>query len=153
MINGIRSIALRTGLVVGACAVTATTFSATASADATDDYPIPSRILETSCDAEQIMAAVRDVRPVYYERYMIDYNNKPPDVQKGARDRIHWFFSMDYAGRRAYSEEKATNIYGEPMAFRWPNWAKIFWNNKGVAARATDVCEEYPPGDMSVWHW
>ena len=125
---------------------------ATAAADATDDYPIPNRILRTSCTAEQVMAAVRDVRPVYYERYMIDYNNKSPQVQQAAQDRIHWFFSMDYAGRRQYSENIATDIYYEQLAFAWPNWAKIFFNNKGVAARATDVCEQYPT-DMSVWVW
>lgn len=124
-----------------------------ASADATDDYPIPHRILHTTCTAEQIMAAVRDVRPVYYERYMIDYNNKSPDVQQGARDRIHWFFGMDYAGRRQYSENIATDIYYEQMAFRWPNWAKLFFNNKGVAARGTDVCAQYPPHDEAVWQW
>ncbi|MGV0740735.1 DUF5078 domain-containing protein, partial [Mycobacterium syngnathidarum] len=78
---------IATGLTVG-----------TASADATDDYPIPNRILKTPCTAEQIMAAARDVEPVYYERYMIDYNNKPVADQQGAQDRIHWFFSMDYAG-------------------------------------------------------
>ena len=48
---------------------------ATASADASDDYPIPHRMIITTCTAEQIMAAARDVDPVYYERYMIDYNN------------------------------------------------------------------------------
>lgn len=121
------------------------------SADATDDYPIPNRILHTPCTAEQIMAAVRDVRPVYYERYMIDYSNKSPDVQQAARDRIHSFFAMDYVGRRQYSENIATDIYYEQMAFAWPNWAKLFFNNKGVAARATDVCGQYPPDDGSVW--
>ena len=124
-----------------------------AAADSTDDYPIPNRILRTTCTAEQIMAAVRDVRPVYYERYMIDYNNKSPDVQQAARDRIHWFFSLDYAGRRQYSENIATDIYHEQMAFRWPNWAKLFFNNKGVAARATDVCDQYPAGEQGVWQW
>jgi hypothetical protein len=29
---------------------------------------------------------------------------------------------------------------------------KIFFNNKGVVAKATDVCSTYPPGDMSVWN-
>ena len=139
-------------------AMTATGFialavPAVASADATDDYPIPNRMLKTTCTAEQIMAAARDTDPVYYERYMIDYNNKSPDVQQAAQDRIHWFYSMDYAGRRAYSENIATDIYYEQMAFRWPNWAKLFFNNKGVAAHTTDVCAGYPPGDMSVWNW
>ncbi|WP_264035375.1 DUF5078 domain-containing protein, partial [Mycolicibacterium neworleansense] len=87
---------IRTG--VAACAVAGSLAGAgIASADATDDYPIPNRILRTPCTAEQIMAAARDVEPVYYERYMIDYNNKPVADQQGAQDRIHWFFSMDYA--------------------------------------------------------
>lgn len=126
---------------------------ATAGADATDDYPIPHRMIVTTCDAEQIMAAARDVEPVYYERYMIDYNNKSPQVQQAVRDRIHWFFGMDYAGRREYSERTATDIYYEQLAFAWPNWAKLFFNNKGVASRTTDVCAQYPPDDPSVWVW
>ena len=125
----------------------------TASADATDDYPIPHRMIVTTCTAEQIMAAARDVTPVYYERYMIDYNNKGADVQQAAQDRIHWFFSMDSAGRRQYSENIATDIYYEQLAFAWPNWAKLFFNNKGVAARTTDICQQYPAGDMSLWVW
>lgn len=141
------------GAILAALVAMPAVVPGTARADATDDYPIPNRILTTSCTAEQILAAVRDVRPVYYERYMIDYNNKTPDIQQGARDRIHWFFSMDYAGRRQYSENIATDIYYEQMAFRWPNWAKVFFNNKGVAARATDVCGQYPPDDQAVWRW
>ncbi|WP_131810047.1 DUF5078 domain-containing protein, partial [Mycolicibacterium fortuitum] len=27
------------------------------------------------------------------------------------------------------------------------------FNNKGVAANTTDVCQNYPPNDMSVWNW
>lgn len=124
-----------------------------AAADATDDYPIPNRILRTSCTPEQILAAVRDVRPVYYERYLIDYNNQSPDLQQAVRDRIHWFFAMDYTGRRQYSEDTATNAFYEPLSWQWPNWAKLFFNNKGVAARATDVCAQYPADDPSVWNW
>lgn len=124
-----------------------------ASADATDDYPIPNRILKTPCTAQQIMLAARDVEPIYFERYMTDYKNKPADVQQGARDRINWFFSLDYAGRRQYSENTATNAFFESMAWKWPNWAKLFFNNKGVAARTTDVCMNYAPDDMSVWDW
>lgn len=127
--------------------------AAVSRADATDDYPIPNHILRTSCTAEQILAAARDVEPVYYERYMTDYNNKSPDVQQAAQDRIHWFFSMDYAGRRAYSEDTATNAFYEQLAWNWPNWAKIFFNNKGVAARTTAICDRYPADDMSVWVW
>jgi hypothetical protein len=124
----------------------------TASADATDDYPIPNRMLKTTCTAEQIMAAARDVEPVYYERYMIDYNNKPPNVQQATRDKMHWFYSMDFAGRRAYSEQLATN-FADPLTVAWPNHAKLFFNNKGVAAHTTDICAQYPPDDMSVWTW
>ncbi|MBV8928478.1 MAG: DUF5078 domain-containing protein [Mycobacteriaceae bacterium] len=27
-----------------------------------------------------------------------------------------------------------------PMTASWPNWAKVFFNNKGVAAKETDHC-------------
>ena len=145
---------LRTAsIAMGALTCAAMALPGVASADATDDYPIPNRMLKTTCTVDQYMAAVRDTDPVYYERYMIDYNNKGPDVQQGARDRIYWFFSMDYAGRRAYSENIATNIHYEQMAFRWPNWAKLFFNNKGVSAHGTDVCANYPPNDPAVWTW
>jgi hypothetical protein len=105
----------------------------------------------TTCTAEQILAAARDFTPVYYERYIIDKSNRPPDVQQAAEDRIHWFFSLDAAGRRQYSEDTATNVYYEQVATHWGNWAKVFFNNKGVAAKETDNCAKYPPDDMSVW--
>jgi hypothetical protein len=141
------------GLATVAAAAALTLAPAIASADATDDYPIPNRILKTSCTAEQIMAAARDVEPVYYERYMIDYNNKSPEVHRAVQDRIHWFFSMDYAGRRQYSENTATNAFYEQLSWNWPNWAKLFFNHKGVAANTTDICMSYPSEDMSVWNW
>ena len=128
-------------------------FSGTAGADATDDYPIPNRIMRTPCTVDQYMAAVRDEDPFYFERYMIDYRNRHPDVQKGARDRIYWFFSLDYAGRRQYAENTATNVFYETMAQRWANWAKLFFNNKGVVAHATDVCMNYPPSQPEIWNW
>ena len=124
-----------------------------AAADATDEYPIPSNLLKTTCTVDQYMAAVRDTNPVYYERYMIDYNNKSPEVQRWARDRISWFFSMDYAGRRQYSEDTATNAFYEQLAWNWPNWAKLFFNNKGVVAHGTKSCATYPPTDPGVWTW
>lgn len=124
-----------------------------AAADATDEYPIPSKQIETLCDAEQYLAAVRDTSPVYFERYMLDKSNRPPDVQQAAQDRIHWFYSLDAVGRRQYSENTATNIYYEQVATRWGNWAKVFFNNKGVVAKATAVCMNYPRGDLSVWDW
>src|SRR5690349_8066986 len=92
-------------------------------------------------------------RSVYYERYMTDDKNRPVDVQDAARDRIYWFFSLDYAARRQYSEDTATNVYYEFMATRWGNWAKLFFNNKGVAAHGTDVCMNYPVSDPGIWDW
>lgn len=142
-----------TALAVAALAVPGVLRPAVASADATDDYPIPHRMIITTCTAEQIMAAARDVEPVYYERYMIDYNNKSPEVQQAAQDYIHGFFAKTPADRRAWSEELATNIYADPLVFQWPNHAKLFFNNKGVAANTTDICQQYPPADMSLWSW
>jgi hypothetical protein len=140
---------------LGAIAMAGISGPAVASADATDDYPIPNRMLKTTCTAEQIMAAARDVEPFYFERYMIDYNNHPGQ-QQATIDKMHWFYSLDYAGRRAYSEELVTN-FADPLTAAWPNHAKLFFNNKGVAAHTTDICHQYPPDDMSLWnydaHW
>ncbi|MGK2882229.1 MAG: DUF5078 domain-containing protein [Mycobacterium sp.] len=144
---------LRTGVAALAVSAGLAVVPGVAAADATDDYPIPNRILNTTCTVDQYMAAARDTSPVYYERYMIDYNNRGPDIQTMARDRIYWFFSLDYAGRRQYSENTATNVYYEQVATRWGNWAKLFFNNKGVAAHATDVCATYPVTDPTVWTW
>ena len=148
----------RRSLRIGLAAMTlglATSLSVAvpAGADATDDYPIPRRIINTTCDAEQYLQAVRDTSPVYYQRYMIDRNNRPADIQQMAQDRIHWFFSLDPVGRRQYSEDTATNIYYEQVATHWGNWAKIFFNNKGVVAKETENCQNYPRGDMSLWQW
>ena len=143
----------RAGLPALGIALIATLCPAQAAADATDDYPIPHRMIVTTCTAEQIMAAARDVEPVYYERYMIDYNNKSPEVQRAAQDYIRGFFAKTPAERRAWSEELATNIYADPLAFQWPNHAKLFFNNKGVAANTTDICANYPADDMSLWNW
>jgi hypothetical protein len=109
---------LRAATAVVAGAIAATALAAPAAADASDDYPIPNRILKTTCTVDQYMAAARDVEPVYYQRYMIDYHNRPVDVENAARDRIYWFFSLDYAGRRQYSEDTATNVLrtdGNPL--------------------------------------
>ena len=147
--RGMRILQTLTALTIAATGLA----PAIAGADATDDYPIPNRMIKTTCDAEQIMAAARDVEPVYYERYMIDYNHKSPQVQQAARDYIQGFFAKNPADRRAWSEELATNIYSDPLAFQWPNHAKLWFNNKGVAANTTDICNQYPPGDMSLWSW
>jgi hypothetical protein len=134
---------LRAGVLT--LAVCGTVVAAPGIADATDGYPIPNRILKTACTAEQIMAAARDVEPVHYERYMIDYNNHSAEIQQATQDQMHWFLSMNYADRRAYSEELATN-FADPLTVAWPNHEKLFFNNKGVAAH-------YPPADQSVWNW
>ncbi|OBK78798.1 DUF5078 domain-containing protein [Mycobacterium sp. 1274761.0] len=145
----------KAGLVVTALSAAAVALPAVASADATDDYPIPNRMLRTTCTAEQIMAAARDTDPVYFERYMIDYHNHSPDVQSATQDKMHWFYSMDYAGRRQFSEDMVTSL-GDPLTGAWPNHAKLFFNNKGVAAHTTDVCSSYPT-DPAIWdypaHW
>jgi Domain of unknown function (DUF5078) len=140
----------RGGVVIAALGISATAFAGTASADATDDYPIPHHMIITTCTAEQILAAARDYEPIYYQRYVIDKHNKSPQVQQAAIDNAHYFYSLSPADRRAYSEQMATN-FADPMTASWPNWAKVFWNNKGVAAKETEHCLDYPPGDMSVW--
>ena len=139
---------------IAALALSATLAAAPgiAAADATDDYPIPHRMIVTACTAEQIMAAARDVEPVYYERYMIDYNNHSAEVQQSTRDQMHWFYSLTPQQRRAYSEELVTN-FADPLTVAWPNHAKLFFNNNGVAAHTTDICTRYAPDDQSVWTW
>ena len=151
--SGLTSRATQVGVAAIAATMALLGAAGSASADATDDYPIPHRIIITTCDTEQYLAAVRDTSPVYFERYMIDRSNRPADVQQQAFDRIHWFFSLDAVARRQYSEDTATNVYYENVATHWGNWAKLFFNNKGVVAKATDVCMNYPRGDMSVWDW
>ena len=108
-------------------------------------------MISTTCDAEQLLAAARDYAPVYYQRYMIDYNNHP-NVNQAAQDKVHWFYSLSPADRRAYS----ANFYApqiDPLNLAWPNHMKIFFNNKGVVAKETENCQKYPRGDMSVWNW
>jgi len=141
---------LRSCVAVVALGIAASAFPPVAAADASDDYPIPHRMIITTCTAEQILAAARDFEPVYYERYMIDKHNKPPEVQQAAIDSAHYFYSLSPTDRRAYSEQMATN-FADPMTLAWPNWAKIFFNNKGVAAKETDNCANYPADDASVW--
>ena len=70
-------------------------------------------------------------------------------MQQAAIDSAH-YFSLSAEDRRAYSERMATN-FTDQVTLAWPNWAKIFFNNKGVAAITTDHCAEYPPDDMSLW--
>jgi hypothetical protein len=110
MTKTLRSLA-RCGVIAAVCGFAATALAGPAAADATDDFPIPHRMIITTCDTEQYMAAAQ------------------------------------------YSEDTATNVYYENVATHWGNWAKLFFNNKGVVAHATDVCMNYPKGDMSIWNW
>jgi uncharacterized protein DUF5078 len=48
----------------------------------------PQMNLADAMRCEQVLAAVRDTSPIYYERYMIDKSNRPADVQQDAVDRI-----------------------------------------------------------------
>jgi hypothetical protein len=152
--NGIRQHRLRTllrgGVAIIALGISGVAFAGSAAADATDDYPIPHRMIITTCTAEQILAAARDFTPIYYQRYIIDKHNRPPEVQQAAIDSAHYFYSLSPQDRRAYSEQMATN-FADPMTWSWHNWAKIFFNNKGVAAKETDNCANYPPDDAAVW--
>ena len=143
---------LRAGIAALTATVATAALPATGMADSTDDYPIPRRMIATTCTAEQILAAARDFTPIYYERYMTDKHNKSPQVQQAAIDSARYFYSLNPADRRAYSEQVVTN-FADPMTAAWPNWAKIFFNNKGVAAKETDHCADYPPADLSVWNW
>jgi Domain of unknown function (DUF5078) len=143
---------LRAWIAALSATVAISAMPATAVADSTDDYPIPHRMIVTACTAEQILAAARDFTPIYYEGYMIDKHNKSPQVQQAAIDSAHYFYSLSPADRRAYSEQTVTN-FADPMTAAWPNWAKIFFNNKGVAAKETDHCADFPVGDQSVWDW
>ena len=56
----------RAGLAALCAAVAISALPATAVADSTDDYPIPHRMIVTTCTAEQILAAARDFTPIYY---------------------------------------------------------------------------------------
>jgi hypothetical protein len=128
---------LRAGAAFLALGFAATAFPQTAAADSTEDFPIPRRMINTTCDAEQILAATRDTSPVF---------------NQAAIDKAHWFYALSPQDRRNYSE----NFFApqaDPLWLAWPNHMKIFFNNKGVVAKATEVCGQYPPGDMSVWNW
>jgi hypothetical protein len=148
-------------LGVGAAALTlgVAAVPGTARADSTEDYPIPRRIIATNCTAEQLLAAARDYAPVYYDRYMKDYNFHQ-DLQQDVQDKAHWFFSLSPADRRHYSDhlyEPGTGFNltgtGDNLTLAWVNNFKIFFNNKGVVAKETENCSKYPPNDMSVWDW
>jgi hypothetical protein len=135
-VNGKRQHRLRTvlrgGVAIVTLGISGVTFAGSAAADATDDYPVPHRMIITTCTAEQILAAAKDFTPIYYQRYIIDTHNRPPAVQRAAIDNAHHFYSLSPQDRRAYSEQIATN-FADPMTWSWHN------------------CANYPPDDASVW--
>jgi hypothetical protein len=143
---------VRAGIAALTITAAMTALAASAAADGTDDYPIPHRIIVTTCTAEQLLAAARDYAPVYYERYMIDMHSKPPNFQQATKDKVHWFLSLSPADRRAYSDGMYDNGV-DPLWLAWPNHMKIFFNNEGVAAQETDHCADYEPNSQSVWDW
>jgi Domain of unknown function (DUF5078) len=72
----------RAGIAALTATVATTALPATAMADTTDDYPIPHRMIATTCTVEQILSPARDFTPIYYERYMIDKHNKSAQVNR-----------------------------------------------------------------------
>ena len=167
---------IKASVAAAVVSVAAMALPAVAAADASDDYPIPNRILKTTCTVDQYMAAVRDVEPIYYQRYMIDYNNRPPDIQQGARDRIYWFFSLDYAGRRHIPRtprptsttsrwqltgatgpsSSSTTRASRPMVPTSAPPTRRTTRPCGIgddvsAATESDNCANYPLDDRSVW--
>ena len=76
----------------------------------TDDYPIPHRMIVTTCTAEQILAAARDFTPIYYQRYMIDKHNKPPGFSRPPSTVRTTSIHSDPADRRAYSEQMVDQL-------------------------------------------
>ncbi|MDT5368453.1 MAG: hypothetical protein QOC62_2884 [Mycobacterium sp.] len=65
--NGIRQHRLRTvlrgGVAFTTLGICGAAFAASAAADATDDYPIPHRMIITTCTAEQILRRSKGFRP------------------------------------------------------------------------------------------
>ena len=133
---------LRAGAVFLALGIAAAVFPKTAVADSTEDFPIPRRMISTTCDAEQMLAATRDTSPVYYQRYMIDFNNHP-NVKQATIDKAHWFYCVVPSGPPELLR-KLLRARSDPLWVAWPNHMKIFFNNKGVVAKSTEACAGYP---------
>jgi hypothetical protein len=105
----------------------------------------------TTCTAEQIITAARDFEPNHFRAVHDRQAQQAAGSPAGCGRPCALVLHAASDQRRAYSEETATNIDGEPMAQRWGNWAKIFFNNKGIAAKETDNCANHPLDDASVW--
>ena len=87
--NRMMTRATRVGIALIAAIASYLGAAGPAQADATDDYPIPHRIIITTCDTEQYLSP-RCVTPARFTSsgYMIDKSNRPADVQQGAVDRF-----------------------------------------------------------------
>src|SRR5262249_1816876 len=127
--EGLNDMMLRVGSAALAVSAILAAAPGVAAADATEDYPIPHRMIVTTCTAEQILAAARDVEPIYYQRYLIDYNNHSSAIQQSTRDQMHWFYSLTAEQRRAFADESVSN-FADPLTAAWPNHAKLFFNNR-----------------------
>jgi hypothetical protein len=112
--NGKRQHRLRTvrrgGVAIMALAISGAAFAASAAADATDDYPIPHRMIITTCTAEQILPAAKDFAPIYYQRYIIDKHNEPPEVQQAAIDNAHHFYSLSRTAMMTTTPQLITDL-------------------------------------------
>ena len=72
---------IKVSVAAAAVSVAAIALPAVASADASDDYPIPNRILKTTCTVDQYMAAVRDteeLRELGFPVYSVGANPNGP---------------------------------------------------------------------------
>lgn len=121
----------------------------------TDEYPIPRRILLTTCSAEQLLDAAKYAVPMEFDRYMMEYKKHGEDLEQRTQERMHWFFSLPpgvTGPRRDFSEHMAVT-FGDPLDVLYTDYAKLFVNNKGVVAKMTDICAKYPKNDPSAWDW
>ena len=69
--------AFRAGIAILAGALAAAVIPATAAADSTDDYPIPHRMIVTTCTAEQILAAAQDYVPMTSATSLTSTTSRP----------------------------------------------------------------------------
>ena len=121
----------------------------------TDEYPIPRKILLTTCTAEQLLDAAKFETPMEFDRYIMEYKKHGEALDQQTQDRLHWFFSLPpgvTGPRRDFSEHMAAT-FGDPLDVLYTDYAKLFVNNKGVVAKMAENCSKYPRDDQSAWDW
>jgi hypothetical protein len=64
----------------------------------------------TTCTAEQILPAAKDFAPIYYQRYIIDKHNEPPEVQQAAIDNAHYFYSLSRTAMMTTTPQLITDL-------------------------------------------